>query len=979
MGKLLLLSSTLVAVSASAALYTGNLVANPYFGTNSNDYTEWTINSNWRANGNNRNLVYDFKLPGTGSGYAGFRSAVASTIDLTLDPAITGDPSHDPALTELTNLNFGDLYLTYPTWNFNKIGDLLDANFYAQVNITTTSNSYRMQSTSVNLSRDNIVDNGILTTGEQPFSTSFWATYGSFDGNPFDGGNGIPLNDIINIEYKWLINTFTENAFSTNHPNYTTNGTFFFQADNAHLQYEVRTPSNNVYLANVFSDNMVLQRDAPIPVSGTTDPFTTITVTMSSGEATNTTADAGGNWTAVLPAMSAGGPVTMTVYSGGIEQIVVSNILIGDIWLCSGQSNMEWNLSATSNSAAEIAAATNLPNLRLVETPNEYAATPQADLGTRADWQVTSPATVGNFSSVAYYFGKKLTKEEGIPIGLIDSNWGGTRIEPWAPVPLPNGTVGTDQQEPTVLYNKMIHPYTQLPIKGAIWYQGEANIDDGSLYAPKLQTLVDEWRAAWAQGNFPFYLVQLAPFDYGGDAVYNLPLMWAAQTKASELIPNSGMAVINDIGDIGDIHPRNKAPVGERLALLAQHGTYGHSNLVHSGPFVDSVTQEGSQLRISFNHVGGGLVSRDANPLNWFEIAADDYVYTNATATIDGDTVLVSAASITNPETVRFAWHETAEPNLMNAEGLPANSFQKSYKLVQNGGFEGPQGNGRMDATGHWVQNGEDQAIAQAGWAAETGLQGAWLQGWTANITNSFHQDVPVVAGNEYILDAAIDFAPNFESNGGQLDMALIWLDAASAELSRETIDADAQIDTSWKHLAITNIAPSGTENARIWFGWSTDDMIENSSSSAAFIDNVSLTLHNSAYDLWAKDYGLTGGNASATYDMEPDGLDNLMEYGLGGNPTNDDAATILPAFSTMQEGGTNWFYHIHNERTDDASLSFAVQLRSNLVSGATWQTHGLEFIGQSPVTNSFKTVTNRTDIGTQEFIRLKVTKNPTN
>jgi len=219
-----------------------------------------------------------------------------------------------------------------------------------------------------------------------------------------------------------------------------------------------------------------------------------------------------------------------------------------------------------------------------------------------------------------------------------------------------------------------------MPIKGVIWYQGESNIRDGSRYTAKLQTLASHWRSMWDIGNFPFYFVQIAPFDNPGDFPFKLPELWEAQTAALKLIPRSGMVVINDVGNIENVHPRNKAPVGERLARLALHDTYGESSIVPSGPMLRSAESNGEHIRVAFDHVGSGLVSRDGQPLTWFEVAGNDQIFVSATAVIEKDTVLVHAPSVSDPVWVRFAWHETAEPNLMNAEGLPANSFRISIE-----------------------------------------------------------------------------------------------------------------------------------------------------------------------------------------------------------------------------------------------------------------------------------------------------------
>jgi len=470
---------------------------------------------------------------------------------------------------------------------------------------------------------------------------------------------------------KWL--TVASDGSMRGTPQFTDAGAnqLVVKVDDGRGSSETRTLTLPVIgflrLANLFDDDMVWQRDAPIPVWGKAVANQPVRVLMSTGESASTTAGAAGDWAVTLPAMkvTTAGPVAMTVISG-TRELQLSNLLIGDVWLCAGQSNMSWPLIHTDGSEAEIAAARNR-NLRVVTTPDTRGTAPWADLDERAVWQSCRPEVAGDFSAVAYYFGNKLQQELTIPIGLIVSSQGGTRIEKWATSLLPSKSC--------FFYNARIHPYTRMPIKGVIWYQGDANITDGSAYTAKQQALVNDWRKAWGGDDFPFYFVQLAPFDYRGDAVFQLPEFWAAQTAAMDLIPNSGMAVINDVGNPDTIHPTNKAPVGERLALWALHETYARKELVYTGPIVKKVTRSGSQLRVTFDSIGSGLAARDGQPLTWFEVAGADQVYVPATATIDDDSVVVRASGITDPQWVRFDWHETAAPNLMNVEGLPANSF----------------------------------------------------------------------------------------------------------------------------------------------------------------------------------------------------------------------------------------------------------------------------------------------------------------
>jgi sialate O-acetylesterase len=244
-----------------------------------------------------------------------------------------------------------------------------------------------------------------------------------------------------------------------------------------------------------------------------------------------------------------------------------------------------------------------------------------------------------------------------------------------APTKWPVHPLATDKQQPTCLYNGMIHPIVPFAMRGVIWYQGEANCNqnDGVLYYDKFKAMLASWRSRWSQGDFPFYFVQLAPFVYGESE--ELPLFWEAQSACLQ-IPNTGMAVTVDIGDPYDIHPKNKQDVAKRLALWALAKDYGKKDIVYSGPLYKSMSLDGNKIRIRFDHVGTGLKSRDDKPLTWFSIAGADKKFVDAVAEIDDDTVLVSSDSVTNPVAVRFGWSNLAEPNLSNKEGLPASPFR---------------------------------------------------------------------------------------------------------------------------------------------------------------------------------------------------------------------------------------------------------------------------------------------------------------
>jgi len=493
----------------------------------------------------------------------------------------------------------------------------------------------------------------------------------------------------------------------------------------------------DVRLPAVIGGNMVLQRGMQVPIWGWAAPGERVTVSGSWGnESWEGTADKDGKWTVRIKVPAAGGPYEMTV--SGKNTVTVKNILVGEVWVCSGQSNMRMGVGLVHNARAEIANA-NYPEIRLFDVPLKSAGEPQDDV--EAKWQICSSKNISTdniwegwprgFSAVAYFFGREIHKEVGVPVGLIASSWGGTRIEPWTPpegfelvsavsdiwkesekeiaaykeataeaivqfeewaadakFALVAGKVVSappvwpkhpldSNKKPTGLYNGMIHPLVPFGIRGALWYQGEANLGDGMLYHEKMKALIGGWRKVWGQGDFPFYYVQLAPYRYrwGPPEPYRLAEIWKAQV-ASLSIPNTGMAVTVDISDLEDIHPKNKQEVGRRLALWALAKTYGRSDLVYSGPLYKSMEVEGEKVRISFDHVGGGLRTSDGREPDWFEIAGAEKNFVKAEAKIEGEAVVVRSDEVKEPKAVRFGWHEEAEPSLMNKEGLAASPFR---------------------------------------------------------------------------------------------------------------------------------------------------------------------------------------------------------------------------------------------------------------------------------------------------------------
>lgn len=447
------------------------------------------------------------------------------------------------------------------------------------------------------------------------------------------------------------------------------------------VQAETKLPA-------VLSDHMVVQRDKPIQIWGWDEAGTEVSVTLGD-ETVKGTAGDDGRWGVALAPRDAGGPHDIKI--SGTSERTLADVLVGEVWLCSGQSNMEWAVASSMNAQEEIAAA-NHPMIRHIKIPHVPADQPQSDVATPG-WTVCSPETVGGYTAVGYFFARHLQGELDVPIGLIGSNWGGTRIEPWTPpvgfqsvpelkdisdnlanFPSKDANGNINYQTPLALYNGMISPLLPYEIRGALWYQGESNNGEGMLYYHKMRALINGWREVWKNPDLPFYYVQLAPFRYGGNPE-NLAGIWEAQTAALQ-IPHTGMAVTTDITMLDDIHPTNKQDVGKRLALWALYDTYGQSDLIHSGPLFREASMDGNKAVLHFDHVGTGLKSLNGEPLSWFTAAGEDGTFVPATAAIEGDTVVVTAEGVEKITAVRMGWNQEATPNLGNAEGLPASPFR---------------------------------------------------------------------------------------------------------------------------------------------------------------------------------------------------------------------------------------------------------------------------------------------------------------
>lgn len=481
----------------------------------------------------------------------------------------------------------------------------------------------------------------------------------------------------------------------------------------------------DVRLPKIFGDHAGLQRGKPMPVWGTADPGEKVTVEWR-GQKVSTTADRNGKWRVTLKPMPAGGPYEMVVK--GKNTVVLKDILVGEVWVCSGQSNMEWPLFLARNGEQEVASA-NYPQIRLFIVPKAIADQPQEDLP-GGEWRVCTPESARNFSAVGYFFARELHRALNVPVGMVESAWGGTPAESWTslstletnPVlrpilqnweravqgypqalqrfyqqlqaweesaakaraegkpepPRPNRPVHprNNPWKPAGLFNAMILPLVPYAIQGAIWYQGESNTGRAYEYRTLFPAMIQDWRKAWGQGDFPFLFVQLANFmatrpEPGESA-------WAELREAQLMtlkLPKTGMAVAIDIGEANDIHPRNKQDVGKRLALNALAIAYG-KKVEYSGPIYTRMKREGSRIRLYFKHVDGGLTTPNGEPLKGFAIAGADRKFVWADARIEGDTVVVSSPQVAEPVAVRYAWADNPVCNLYNKAGLPASPFR---------------------------------------------------------------------------------------------------------------------------------------------------------------------------------------------------------------------------------------------------------------------------------------------------------------
>ncbi len=446
-----------------------------------------------------------------------------------------------------------------------------------------------------------------------------------------------------------------------------------------------------VKLPALFADHMILQQQTEVAVWGWSDAKADIEVTGTwNNETVSTKADKNGQWKLMLKTPVAGGPYELKITDG--EVLTIKNVMIGEVWICAGQSNMEMPMKGFRGQPVEGSNMAILKSenhrIRMITVPRNSQTTPQDNFDAR--WKEADAAAVRNFSATGYFFGKLLHEMLDVPIGLIEVSYGGSCIQAWmssetavpfenTEVPAPGDTIPVANRTPTALFNGMLNPVIGYGIKGAIWYQGETNYQEPARYLELFPTMVNEWRNLWGIGEFPFYYAQIAPFDY---AVFkpnkpkaNSAFLRESQLKAMDKIPNSGMAVLMDVGEETCIHPMRKKEGGERLALWALAKTYGVRDFSYRSPEFNAIEIKEGQLVVSFNHAANGLTTF-GKELSGFEIAGQNKIFYPANAYLRTKSVVLSSPRVEKPVAVRYCFKDFVVGTLFGTDGLPVSSFR---------------------------------------------------------------------------------------------------------------------------------------------------------------------------------------------------------------------------------------------------------------------------------------------------------------
>lgn len=453
-------------------------------------------------------------------------------------------------------------------------------------------------------------------------------------------------------------------------------------------QAEVKMPA-------IFGDNMVMQQNTDANMWGTAKASSTVTVTPGwTSEKYTTKAGKDGKWKISIPTPSAGGPYDVTVSDG--TPLTLSNVMLGEVWLCSGQSNMEMPMKGFKNQPVEGANQAILrsanPDIRLFTVKRNSSTTPVDDV--TGSWAEATHESVRNFSATAYFFGRDIEELLGVPVGLVVVSWGGSACEAWmndemlaafpeaaANIPAAGGEIKSKNRTPSVLFKGMLNPLIGMSMRGVIWYQGEDNWNRAHTYTDMFSTLIKGWRNLWGQGEFPFYYCQIAPYDYAiitepGKEIINSAYLREAQAKVEHIVPNTGMAVLMDAGWTEGIHPPKKQVAGERLALLALNKTYGIKGIGAESPVYKSMEVKGDTVIVSFDRAPEWIAGKQSFESKQFKLAGEDRVFYPAKAWISRSKVMVKSDKVPHPVAVRYAFENASEGDLFSTDGLPVSSFR---------------------------------------------------------------------------------------------------------------------------------------------------------------------------------------------------------------------------------------------------------------------------------------------------------------
>ena len=465
--------------------------------------------------------------------------------------------------------------------------------------------------------------------------------------------------------------------------------------------------SADITLPKVFSDHMVLQRNSDIRVWGTAEPNDRLLIKFMEQQV-NVQANTDGDWSGTIKTGAAGGPFQIEVsVVGGQPKFLITDVMVGEVWVCAGH-NMSFPVRNALNPATELEQSNKYPNLRLFSVDPATSAQPRADFQQVTAWNCCSSETVKDFSATAYFFGRELSKKlDSIPIGLINISYEKTLAEAWISQnalesrPELAGLLQywkenpdpANQNSPSAVFNAMVSPLIGYTFRGSIWYQGEANVGRGAQYRVLLQTLIEDWRHQLGGGKpFPFYFAQLAPYRYEEQPAHDLPELWDAQLRVFKNNKDVGMVVLTDSAELADIQPKNKQIVGRRLANWAVANLYqdqlpeDERDIPVSGPIYEAMAILDDKIRLTFKYSSGGLKSRDGKPLSCFTICGEDREFVPANVQIRGEALIVSAPGVSKPQAVRFAWNDSAQPNFVGANDLPASPFRTDrYPLVSEG------------------------------------------------------------------------------------------------------------------------------------------------------------------------------------------------------------------------------------------------------------------------------------------------------